>query len=194
VRFLIGVFVGMLVGVVVMSVNNVKNLVMNNAEPSVQPMNSPPLSYERIAELEHNLKTTVDIALDKAEGLLADDESAFSELVITNTEVAMPEISIPAEDPGHRPNQEVPTTGVSKKNTRQFQVVWTPFRSHTSAKGFADKLSLQLETEFEVLRTGPGHYEVGFNFVNQPERIQVLEAINTMTGFTSEQPARERLI
>jgi len=190
---------------------------MNNAEPSTQPMNtSPPLSFEHIAELEHKLKTAVAIALDKAEsaldkaeGLLRDDESVLSELVSTKTEVTQPEFKIPAEDPGHSPIPDVPVTSVSKTNVsktnvsktniskkgaRQFQVVWAPFRSQTSAKGFADKLSLQLEKEFEVVRTGPGHYEVGFDFDNQPERVQVLEAINTMTGFMSEQPARERLI
>ena len=199
-RFLIGVFIGVLVGVVVMSVNNVKNMVMNYTEPSAQPMNiSPPLSSERIAELEHKLKGAVDIALDKAEGLLKGDRGLSSELVNTETETTLPEISNPAEDPGQIQNQEVPTKNVSATNalkttTLQFQVVWTPFRSQTSAEGFADKLSLQLEKEFEVIRTGPGHYEVGFNFVNQPERVQVMEAINTMTGFTSEQPARERLI
>ena len=163
------------------------------------------LSSERIVELEHKVKKALDTALDQTVALLK-DEGVISTSGYANTdaEIPAPEILMPAEDNMSAPQESVPTNGVPTnrvptnsvpvKNVPLFQVVWTPFRSETSARGFADKLSLQIQQQFEVVKMGPGHYEVGFNFVNPPERIKVLDAINTMTGFISEQPARAQTI
>ena len=184
-RFLIGVFIGILVGAVVMSVNNVKNTVVANIEQLSQPKDSvgkPQTkreSADRITELEHRVRTVVDTALDKAADLLQDDRViSTSELVHTKTEIKIPKIMIPAEDKKPEQTTGSPTGSVPGESVPQFQVVWTPFRSETSARGFADKLSLQLQKQFEVVRMGPGRYEVGFNFVNPPERAEVLDAIN----------------
>jgi hypothetical protein len=71
-----------------------------------------------------------------------------------------------------------------------FQVAWSPFRSETSAKGFAARLERQISREFQVIKTGPGRYEVGFLFESDPERTDVLKAINEITGFESSAPPR----
>jgi len=89
-------------------------------------------------------------------------------------------------------------TSVSKENdvlfstlgTSLFQVAWSPFRSETSAKGFAARLARQLSQEFRVIKTGPGRYEVGFHFESDVERSDVLNAINEITGFESTTPPR----
>jgi hypothetical protein len=74
--------------------------------------------------------------------------------------------------------------------SKLFQVAWSPFRSETSAKGFASKLTKQLAHNFQVIKTGPGRYEVGFHFDSQRDRKIILSAINDLTGFESTQPPR----
>ncbi len=58
-----------------------------------------------------------------------------------------------------------------------FQAAWTPFRSETSAKGFASRLSQQLDGSFRVIKRAPGRYEVGFDYRTEAERKTLLEAI-----------------
>ena len=64
-----------------------------------------------------------------------------------------------------------------------FQLAWMPFRSETSASGFADKLSRQLGRDFLVVKKGPGHYEVGFHYQSGQEREKVLDYVESLTGF-----------
>ncbi len=66
----------------------------------------------------------------------------------------------------------------------QEQSVWVPFRSEISARGFAGKLTEQLERPFQVLRAGPGQYLVVFGYQDEAERAEVLAQINAMTGYT----------
>jgi hypothetical protein len=77
-----------------------------------------------------------------------------------------------------------------EQDPRLFQVAWSPFRSETSAKGFASKLRKQLAHDFQVVKTRPGRYEVGFRFDSQRDREIILGAINDLTGFESTQPPR----
>jgi hypothetical protein len=77
-----------------------------------------------------------------------------------------------------------------EQESRLFQAAWSPFRSETSAKGFASKLRKQLAHDFQVVKTGPGRYEVGFRFDSQRDREIILGAINDLTGFESTQPPR----
>jgi hypothetical protein len=90
------------------------------------------------------------------------------------SEFSQPEISREPQMPG----------------SKLFQVAWSPFRSETSAKGFASKLTKQLAHDFQVIKTGPGRYEVGFHFDSQRDRKIILSAINDLTGFESTQPPR----
>ncbi|MDZ7684838.1 MAG: hypothetical protein U5O39_07365 [Gammaproteobacteria bacterium] len=62
-------------------------------------------------------------------------------------------------------------------------MAWSPFRSETSARGFARKLREQTTHEFEVVRVGPGHYEVGFEFESSDERDTILNAVESVTGY-----------
>jgi hypothetical protein len=87
-------------------------------------------------------------------------------------------------------NQPEIGTESQTQDSRMFQVAWSPFRSETSAKGFASKLRKQLAHDFQVVKTGPGRYEVGFRFDSQRDRKIILGAINDLTGFESTQPPR----
>lgn len=78
----------------------------------------------------------------------------------------------------------------SALGTSLFQVAWSPFKSETSARGFAARLERQVSQEFQVIKMGPGRYEVGFLFESEPERSAVLNAINEITGFESTTPPR----
>ncbi len=63
-------------------------------------------------------------------------------------------------------------------------MAWSPFRSETSARGFAKKLEQEVAHDFRVVKAGPGRYEVGFDFSSKPERSSVLDAIKAFTGYS----------
>lgn len=73
--------------------------------------------------------------------------------------------------------------GTSPEPDPIFQVAWIPFRSEASASGFAEKLSLQIGKEFQAVRVGAGHYQVGFLYHNPKERAEILDAIESITGY-----------
>ena len=66
---------------------------------------------------------------------------------------------------------------------RGFQSAWMPFRSEASASGFARQLSDQLQRPIEVVRQGPGRYQVGFHYLTEEERRAVLSSIELTTGY-----------
>ncbi|MBT4161529.1 MAG: hypothetical protein HOC70_03205 [Gammaproteobacteria bacterium] len=67
--------------------------------------------------------------------------------------------------------------------SEEFQLAWIPFRSETSASGFANKLSQQLGIRFQVIKRGPGQYEVGFRYASGQQRDEVLEFVESLTGY-----------
>ena len=133
--------------------------------------------------------------------------SSLTEL--SSPELSLPELSIPKLSLPELSSQELSSQEISsisrspsefsKPKISQesqaltstlFQVAWSPFRSETSARGFASKLKQQLAHDFQVIKTGPGRYEVGFHFDSQSDRKIILSAINDLTGFESTQPPR----
>lgn len=64
-----------------------------------------------------------------------------------------------------------------------FQVAWVPFRSEISARGFAASLEANVAHAFDVKKTGPGRYEVGFAFADAGERADVLSRVEALTGY-----------
>ncbi len=65
----------------------------------------------------------------------------------------------------------------------QYQSAWSVFRSQTSARGFAARMSRDLARDFEVVKLGPGRYEVRFHWAVPEDRRSVLDAIAALTGF-----------
>lgn len=63
-------------------------------------------------------------------------------------------------------------------------VVWKPFHSEVSAKGFARRLSVQLGYPFRSLREGPARYHVVFDYESVSQRELLREQVKALTGFS----------
>lgn len=63
-----------------------------------------------------------------------------------------------------------------------IQQVWAPFRSQTSAEGFARRLSSETEHPFGIDRRGPGRYQVFFAYADEEERRRLLEQVRPLIG------------
>lgn len=64
--------------------------------------------------------------------------------------------------------------------------VWTPFRSHWAAEGFARRLTLATDVPVEVVNETPGHYQVVFRYRDEGERQTMVEQIEAVTGLELE--------
>ncbi len=62
------------------------------------------------------------------------------------------------------------------------QAVWTPFHSEASARGFAGRLTSQLDHPFQVERLAPQTYVVTFNYRSEPERRDIETRLHALTG------------
>ena len=63
-------------------------------------------------------------------------------------------------------------------------VVWTPFYSEASARGFAGRLVRELDVPFEVRKAGPSQYLVTASYRDAQERSAIEARVATMTGGT----------
>ncbi len=63
-----------------------------------------------------------------------------------------------------------------------WHVIWTPFRSELSAKGFAEHLGQTTGYRFRVLRAGPGQYRVAVASAAGADPSESLRAIEAATG------------
>jgi hypothetical protein len=215
-KFLIGLFVGIIVSVGVMNspeprrqmldavlswVEKVKALPVKSTK-SVQPSDIQKLVRQKVIDVKTDLFPP-ELPLDQpsppgpslTEHLLP--ESSSKEL--PSQELSSQELSSQESSSLERSNMSRSPSAFNQpeispesqtQDSRMFQVAWSPFRSETSAKGFASKLRKQLAHDFQVVKTGPGSYEVGFRFDSQRDRRIILSAINDLTGFESTQPPR----
>lgn len=87
------------------------------------------------------------------------------------------------EDPVPEPEQVEVVALQQPELPPVFQNAWMPFRSERSARGFAEKLSTQLDRQFQVLKRGAGRYEVGFSYASEDERMQGLASVENLTGY-----------
>ena len=59
---------------------------------------------------------------------------------------------------------------------------WSPFRSEWAAQGFAKRLAASTEVPVEVVNAGSGNYRVAFDYLDESERLEHIERIETITG------------
>jgi hypothetical protein len=64
----------------------------------------------------------------------------------------------------------------------QQVVVWAPFHSEASARGFATRLTNQLAHPFKVEKTGPANYLVTYKYRDEPNRVELEQQIAYVTG------------
>lgn len=67
----------------------------------------------------------------------------------------------------------------------QQAVVWAPFHSEASARGFAARLTNQLAHPFTVSKTGPANYLVTYEYRDEPDRMELEQQIAYVTGAAS---------
>jgi len=84
-----------------------------------------------------------------------------------------------AVGPGER------TPGIDAEDPSRY-LVWTPFRSHWAAEGFARRLTLATDVPVEVVNETPGHYQVVFRYRDEGERQTMVEQIEAVTGLELE--------
>ena len=101
-------------------------------------------------------------------------------------EATVEQVGEATEEAGAKEHEILTARPPVTEQSSEFQVAWIPFRSERSATGFAEKLSLQVNEPFRVVRAGPGKYEVGFDVSSEQHRQQVLAAIAAMTGFANQ--------
>ncbi len=100
-------------------------------------------------------------------------------------QLAGPEPIAPAEGPEPLPAADgrfspaEPAAGSARETIQQ---VWVPFRSQTSAEGFARRLSSETEHPFGIDRRGPGRYQVFFAYADEDERRRLLEQVRPLIG------------
>jgi len=87
----------------------------------------------------------------------------------------------------HEPASPLPTTQPEEvetvdSTTPQQAVVWAPFHSEASARGFATRLTNQLAHPFTVSKTGPANYLVTYEYRDEPSRMELEQQIAYVTG------------
>ncbi|MEE4360997.1 MAG: hypothetical protein V2I63_05665 [Pseudomonadales bacterium] len=160
-------------------------------EPAV-PDPAPPAPG---AAPQERLAAALERAQDLPEAALAEDAAVRVAQADSPPRVSLPpETAVATVDllsgadapealPGGTPDPSDPGARVERKGA--LQAVWTPFHSERSASGFAARLATSLDHPFEVVRRGPGRYEVAFAYREEAERRRLLEAVRTLTGAES---------
>jgi hypothetical protein len=113
------------------------------------------------------------------------DEPPAADTQEPMVQLAGPEPLPPAEGP----EPLLPAEGVdsaadllAEPVSEAVQQVWAPFRSQTSAEGFARRLSSETEHPFGIDRRGPGRYQVFFAYADEDERRRLLERVRPLIG------------
>jgi len=91
---------------------------------------------------------------------------------------------IPAPDPASAGDDAMPPEEsiLAENDSSERERVWTPFHSERSARGFARRLTDELDHPFTVERRGPGEYQVVFGYADPAERDALLAEIAVVTG------------
>lgn len=64
----------------------------------------------------------------------------------------------------------------------QWHLFWGPFKTQSSAKGFAQNLAKRTELTIEVVKTKPGVYMIGYPYSSEAERQALAVLIEERTG------------
>lgn len=218
-KFIIGIFIGVVLSVSMMSASGPRQQMLNavfswiekiktlptsasgDAEPSLvetksgvpatgtvpfmTERSSPERSLADLSPVKPPL-TAPSITEPSTTGLSRTEPSVTKP---SNTGLSLMNLLTREAFPLETSQQEIGTE-TEMPTSRQFQVAWSPFRSETSANGFAAQLKHHLAHDFLVIKTGPGRYEVGFHFESNTDRTVILSAINDLTGFKINAPPR----
>lgn len=71
-------------------------------------------------------------------------------------------------------------------DTALTHIFWSPFRSEWAAKGFARRLTNATQIPIEIVEAGSGQYRVSFDYVDETQRLEHVERIESITGLQLE--------
>ena len=98
-------------------------------------------------------------------------------------EVAAREVAVPTLDGTERVAATPPDASIEVSTDAPGElVVWSPFYSEASARGFAGRLVRELEVPFEVRKAGPSQYLVTASYRDDRERSAIEARVAGMTG------------
>jgi hypothetical protein len=161
--------VGSLAGSESMSVARQEGLLRAAGEPASLP-DAPlgdPAASERVDETEAETPTADTAPKDP------DDEN---DAPVDRAEPTRP--SQPSTDVIER---EEGVANVAEEGA-EWQGFFTPFRSESSARGFAQHLEAATGRQFRVTRAGPGDYRVEFRIVPEEDRDARIAEIEAASG------------
>lgn len=101
-------------------------------------------------------------------------QTPVAPVVIPAPEITTDETDYPAEV-----IQKEPEVSVRAENTdfKNWQVIWTPFRTRGSAMGFASRISQVTGLEMDVRNIKTGQFQVAFAYEDNQERQERLQLI-----------------
>lgn len=100
--------------------------------------------------------------------------------VVTQT----PEVSAESVD-SPALNQDL-QVGTGDHETALTHIFWSPFRSEWAAKGFARRLTNATQIPIEIVEAGSGQYRVSFDYLDETQRREQIEHIESITGLQLE--------
>lgn len=71
-------------------------------------------------------------------------------------------------------------------DTALTYIFWSPFRSEWAAKGFARRLTNATQIPIETVGAGSGQYRVSFDYLDETQRQEHVERIESITGLQLE--------
>ena len=81
------------------------------------------------------------------------------------------------------PEQEQNTVRAPRESPEPaWQVIWKPFRTESSALGFAERLRSVTGLRITVQQQSPTKYVVAFPYNDEEERLRNIERIESQTG------------
>jgi len=95
------------------------------------------------------------------------------------TSAASQALIVQAEKTVAEPGVAIPIADIA---TLSRQPIWSPFRSHWAAQGFAQRLALVTDVPVEVVNDSVGVYQVVFRYRDEAERQAVVSHIESVTG------------
>jgi len=79
-----------------------------------------------------------------------------------------------------------PQVDTGDHDTALTHIFWSPFRSEWAAKGFARRLTNATQIPVEIVEAGPGQYRVSFDYLDEVQRREHVERIESITGLQLE--------
>ena len=93
-----------------------------------------------------------------------------------------PPMAVATERPQFPEQQQNAVSEPSESPDPSWQIIWKPFRTESSALGFAERLRSVTGLGIEVQQQSPTQYVVAFPYDDEEERLRNIERIENQTG------------